>query len=295
VNAARLAEQNVYLLETIAQRERADTRLAKVNESLRAEVRERRQAQAELQAAKEAAERASRAKSQFLANMSHELRTPLNHIIGFSDLVASGELGDLNLEQREYMNDVLGSGRHLLAIINDLLDLSRIESGRTELEVTDVDLGRLCAASVGFVEDMAAEKQLRIATRCKELSGPIRADERRLRQVLINLLANAVKYTPEGGAVELSARCRADQPDWVEVAVRDTGIGLDSADLERIFDDFEQVEGAVDRRFGGTGLGLALTRRLVELHRGRIWAESAGPGRGSTFRFCIPQSYSCEE
>jgi signal transduction histidine kinase len=220
--------------------------------------------------------------------MSHELRTPLNHIIGFSDLVASGELGELNPDQQEYMTDVIDSSRHLLAIINDLLDLSRIESGRTELESGVVDLVAVCAASVGFVRSMATEKRQSIKTRFGILPDPIRADERRLRQILINLLANAVKYTPEKGSIEVSVRCCSTRPDHVEIAVRDSGIGLNGADLDRIFEDFEQVEGAMDRRFGGTGLGLALTRRLVELHGGEIWAESEGPGRGSTFRFVIP-------
>jgi signal transduction histidine kinase len=242
---------------------------------------------------RKAAEAANRAKSEFLANMSHELRTPLNHIIGFTELVADKNFGGLNETQEEYLNDVLDSGRHLLSLINDILDLSKVEAGRLDLDVSDVDLRHLLESSLVLIKEKALKHGIRLTMNLDGIPESIRADERKVKQILYNLLSNAAKFTPDGGEIELSARrLNGDQGgedgEVVEVAVRDTGIGLRRGDLERIFDPFEQVEQSRNRKYQGTGLGLSLTKSLVELHGGQIRAESEGEGKGSTFRFTIP-------
>ena len=259
--------------------------------------------------AKKAAEEANRAKSDFLANMSHELRTPLNHILGFTELVVDKQAGDLNREQQEYLEDVLGSGRHLLSLINDILDLSKVEAGKLELEVSEVNLRGLLESSLTMVKEKALKHGIRLSQKIDGVPDWIGADQRKLKQILYNLLANAVKFTPEGGTVVLAARSLSYRQDgwvagngqgveipsqlpeesrWVEVSVRDTGIGLKKENLERIFSPFEQADNTAGRRYQGTGLGLSLTRRLVELHGGKCWAESEGEGKGSKFNFVIP-------
>jgi signal transduction histidine kinase len=243
----------------------------------------------ELERATVQAEAANRAKTAFLANMSHELRTPLNHVIGFTELVVSRELGALNARQAEYLSDALASGRHLLALINDVLDLSKVEAGKMALALAEVDLGSLLEQSMSVMADKATEKQLMLETRIGTLPR-IAADERKLRQVLLNLLSNAVKFTPPGGRVTLAARPTeaSGGAPGVEIAVIDTGIGLRAEDLERIFRPFEQVEDSASRSFPGTGLGLSLSRELVRLHGGSIRAQSPGVGAGSTFTFLLP-------
>ncbi|HET6486171.1 MAG TPA: ATP-binding protein, partial [Spirochaetia bacterium] len=252
------------------------------------DVAERRRL--DLEQAKSEAEAANRAKSAFLAKMSHELRTPLNHIIGFTELVTSRGAGPLNDVQGEYLGDALDSGRHLLALVNDILDLSKVEAGKVTLTLREVDLGTLLSESVTVVQDRAAHQGLRLEAR---LDGPpvrILADELRLKQVLYNLLSNAVKFTPAGGSITLEMR-RIQTPehgDSVEVSVRDTGIGIRSEDLSRIFNPFEQVKAEPGRSTQGTGLGLSVSRELVRLHHGEIRAESPGLGRGSTFVVLLP-------
>jgi len=293
--------------------------LVKVNETLQGEITVRRQTHEEMKHAKEAAENASQAKTDFLANMSHELRTPLNHIIGFSELIVDGQFGDINETQEEYLNDVLESSRHLLSLINDILDLSKIEAGKLELECSDVDIHELCDRSLNMVKDKALKHGIQLSTEMARTPSVIRADERNLKQVMYNLLSNAVKFTPDGGRVRLETRViecqvrsgrRWVDPDemkviqddcpgstmspaerrheYLEVSVSDTGIGLRPEDCKRVFQPFEQADGSLSRRYEGTGLGLSLTKKLVELHGGKIWAESAGEGKGSTFRFAIP-------
>ena len=233
------------------------------------------------------AETASNAKSEFLANMSHELRTPLNHIIGFTELVIDGRQGDLNKIQEEYLSNVLQSSRHLLSLVNDILDLSKVEAGKTEMKPAPVNLKHVMQNSLIMVKEKAAKQGIRLSLDTDGIPETITADERKLKQILYNLMANAVKFTPDRGNVNCTAR-HLDSDGCVEISVTDTGIGLKPNDLERIFDPFEQVNGSAGRQYKGTGLGLSLTKKLVELHGGRIWAESAGEGKGSKFSFTLP-------
>ena len=230
----------------------------------------------------EAVETASRHKSEFLANMSHELRTPLNAIIGFSQVLKQQMFGELNAAQAEYVDDVLSSGEHLLNLINDILDLAKVEAGRMELQPTTFALPGLLDNAMSMVRERATRQGLRLATETDPSVGLIEADERKVKQILFNLLSNAVKFTPSGGSVTLAATADDGQ---VEISVRDTGVGIGAEDQARIFEEFTQVgKGATQE---GTGLGLALTRRLVELHHGRLSVASE-PGAGSTFTVWLP-------
>ncbi len=254
------------------------------------DVTERRRNQA-LQQAKMAADKANQAKSEFLANMSHELRTPLNHIIGFTELVADRHFGPLNETQADYLQDVLHSSQHLLELINDILDLSKVEAGKMAVDPTAFQLEEVLQGSLTMVKEKSLKHGIRLDLLMGGAPAVISADKRKFKQIIYNLLSNAVKFTPEGGRVSLAAAKipgnNGDRP-LVEISVKDTGIGLAGEDLKRIFNTFEQVESSVDRHFEGTGLGLALSQRLVELHGGKIWAESEGPGRGSRFVFTLP-------
>ena len=240
---------------------------------------------AELGRLYEQVEFANRNKSEFLASMSHELRTPLNAIIGFSEVLVEKMFGELNDKQLEYLKDIHSSGHHLLTLINDILDLSKIEAGRMELELASFDLAALLEGSMMLVRERAARHGLALALDVDEAIGEWVADERKVKQVVINLLSNAVKFTPPGGSVSLRAR-RSDGA--VEVAVVDTGVGLAEADQALVFEAFRQASGAQLRKSEGTGLGLSLAKRLVELHGGAIRVESA-LGRGSTFAFTLPE------
>jgi signal transduction histidine kinase len=228
---------------------------------------------------------ASRHKSEFLATMSHELRTPLNAIIGFSEVLLERMFGEINAKQEEYLRDVLSSGRHLLTLINDILDLSKIEAGRMDLERGTFSLRTALENGVTMVRERASRHEIQVGldvgTELDEVSG----DERKVKQVIYNLLSNAVKFTPDGGRVDVSA---AREDGHVRVIVRDTGIGIAPDDQERIFEEFSQVGRDPERSREGTGLGLTLSKRFVELHGGRITVEST-PGKGSAFSFTLPQ------
>jgi signal transduction histidine kinase len=237
----------------------------------------------ELERLYEELETVSRHKSEFLANMSHELRTPLNAIIGFSEVLHEQMFGELNEQQLGYVGDVLEAGRHLLSLINDILDLAKVEAGRMELELADVVLGDALRSGVTMHAERATRAGIELELTLDPRIVTIRADERKLRQVVFNLLSNAVKFTPQGGRIDVSAK-PAD--GFVEVAVADTGSGIAPEDLELVFEEFQQA-GDSGKRTEGTGLGLPLSRRFIELHGGRLWAESI-PGRGSTFRFTLP-------
>jgi signal transduction histidine kinase len=238
----------------------------------------------ELQRLYDELEAVSRHKSEFLATMSHELRTPLNAIIGFSDLLQLQSFGELNERQLGYVEDVLDSGRHLLSLINDILDLSKIEAGKMELDLSDVSLRSALESGVTMHAERAVKAGVELALDFEWDDVTFRADERKLRQVVFNLLSNAVKFTPAGGRVGVSAHV-AD--GVVEVAVRDTGPGIAPEELELIFEEFRQSRGGSHARQEGTGLGLPLSRRFVELHGGRLWVESVR-GEGSVFRFTLP-------
>jgi signal transduction histidine kinase len=229
-----------------------------------------------------ALEVASGHKSEFLASMSHELRTPLNAVIGFSDVLLERMFGELNERQEEYVRDIRDSGRHLLELINEILDLSKVEAGRMDLEPALLSLPALLEQGLALVRERASRQRLTVALAVAPEVGEVWADEIKLKQVVVNLVTNAVKFTPVGGSVEVDARVVGDE---ATVTVRDTGIGIAPSDQERIFEAFQRG----DRRASteGTGLGLTLSKRFVELHGGRMWVESA-VGAGSTFGFAIP-------
>jgi two-component system, NtrC family, sensor kinase len=228
-------------------------------------------------------EAASRHKSEFLANMSHELRTPLNAVIGFSEALTERMFGELNDKQDEYLKDIHASGQHLLSLINDILDLSKIEAGRMELEVTHFDLPMAIDNALTLIRERAARRSIALHTTVDERLGQIQGDERKIRQVLLNLLSNAIKFTPEGGRIDVGAKPVAGS---IEVSVSDTGVGIAPEDQEVVFEEFRQV-GTAEKRVEGTGLGLALSRKFIELHGGKIWVKSE-VGAGSTFTFTIP-------
>jgi PAS domain S-box-containing protein len=300
----------ISISRDITAAKKADEDLRRAHDELEMRVYQRTE---ELKRANEALETANRAKTDFLANMSHELRTPLNHIMGFTELILDRQCGEINEVQAEYLNDVLESSGHLLSLINDILDLSKVEAGKLELQATDVHLRILLESGMGMVKEQAIKHRIEFLTAIEDGIETIQADERKLKQILYNLLSNAVKFTPDGGLVTIAAgylfpregqwftrqgqpvRLPADGNDpllkreqLIGISVQDTGIGIQGEDLQRILAPFEQGEGAVSRRYQGTGLGLSLTVRLVELHGGRIWAESGGKGKGSTFYFVIP-------
>jgi len=251
------------------------------------DITKQMQADLELRKAKEAAESADVAKSSFLAQMSHELRTPLNAIIGFSEILEDQTFGPLNERQSRYINHVHASGLHLLELINQILDLSKVEAGKMELYLSPVNISQLLESGIVMIMEKARKHGIKIDLHIEaELSGAgIQADEIKLRQIIFNLLSNAAKFTPDGGRVELLAWKDADE---LIISVSDTGVGIKREDRERIFEAFEQLDSSYTRRQQGTGLGLALARSLVELHGGRIWAESEGEGKGSKFTFTIP-------
>jgi signal transduction histidine kinase len=276
--------------------EQAHNALMVARDNLEKRVQERTAA---LLNSKKEADKANKAKSEFLANMSHELRTPLNHIIGFTELVLDKNFGDLNKTQKEFLNDVVGSSYHLLSLINDILDLSKIEAGKLELNPSLVNLPELLENSLFMFKEKAMKHSIQLNLEVNASIKTISADERKLKQIIYNLLSNAVKFTPDGGTVSLTAQeCKLDDAEFsdmentndsgIKITVTDTGIGINANELNLIFNPFEQVETSKSRAFQGTGLGLSLTKRLVELHGGRVWAESEGEDKGSIFSFTLP-------
>ncbi|MCK9419982.1 MAG: ATP-binding protein [Nitrospirae bacterium] len=302
LNARRITQEEIgtqlilLAIEDVTEKMRLERELAE-------RTRDAKKAQFE-------AEAATMAKSDFLANMSHELRTPLNSIIGFSEVLEDQLLGSLNASQRENVMYILKAGRHLLSLINDILDLSKVESGKMELDVESVPLRELLDASLVMQREKAARHGITLDIQIEpDKAIVIEADERKLKQILFNLLSNAVKFTPEGGSVHVAARLTRDEgrgttdeggkasivpaseasgpPSSIEISVTDTGIGIKQEDLPKLFTEFSQLASVYDKKYEGTGLGLALTKKLVELHGGKIWVESEF-GKGSLFAFVIP-------
>ncbi|MDQ6712479.1 MAG: response regulator [Candidatus Dormibacteraeota bacterium] len=261
---ARLKDSNRYLMRQHAALRRADEEILQVNRQL---------------------EQSSRYKSEFLANMSHELRTPLNAIMGFSEILLDVTMNLTAGERTEFLRNIHSSGQHLLGLINDILDLAKIEAGKMELHAEDMPVVEALQEVTAILDPMARQQGLQLRTVGAAGAGVIKADRSKFKQVLYNLLSNAVKFTPAPGTITVSVKDSAEQ---LTVSVEDTGIGMKPEDLPKLFREFEQIDGSYTRRYQGTGLGLALCRRFVEMHGGRIWAESQF-GKGSIFTFTIPR------
>lgn len=285
----------------ITARKRMEEELENYSMELEARVQQRTK---ELEEKTIQAEAANRAKSDFLANMSHELRTPLNSIIGFSEILEDGMAGPIADNQKELLNDISTSGKRLLSLINDILDLSTVEAGKMQLELSEFNLEEIIDGSLVMFKEKAMKHTITIAAEVEAGIGAIVADERKLKQVLFNLLSNAFKFSPDGGSVSVAARQmvsdvglgigRESKPQspnrdrsYLQISVTDTGIGISPEDQNKLFQPFQQIDSALSRKYAGTGLGLNLCKRFVELHEGRIWVESV-EGKGSKFTFAIP-------
>jgi len=255
------------------------------------DISDRKQVERALQQTNQELARATRMKDEFLANMSHELRTPLNAVLGMAEGLQDEVFGPLNERQQKALRTIINSGDHLLELINDILDLAKIEAGQMTLDPTPVAVSYLCSSSLPFVQTQAQEKGLVLKVQVSDHLPDVLVDERRLRQVLINLLNNAVKFTPSGGIVTLSAHFLdapiTGDPAWLRITVSDTGIGIAPADLDKLFKPFVQIESALNRQYSGTGLGLALVQRMVDLHGGRVQVNSE-VGVGSQFSVDLP-------
>jgi signal transduction histidine kinase len=319
----------IHVVRDITERKHLEQQVKAHNEQLELLVFERTRAlentNKELVLRREEAEAASRSKTDFLANMSHELRTPLNAIMGFSEIMLMGMAGPVSDKQREFLGDISKSGNHLLSLITDILDLSKVESGKVELEPDQVIVGELVSGSLLLFKEKALKHAVKVESSIDPAVPQIVADRRKLKQVLVNLLSNAFKFTPDGGSVRVETRLIADcglriadgpspQPsmtrgglssgeegsqseirnlksaihgNFIEFSVADTGHGIEPEQQQLLFRPFQQIDSSLTRKHAGTGLGLSLCRRFIELHGGRIWVESE-PGKGSTFRFAVP-------
>jgi two-component system, sensor histidine kinase and response regulator len=281
--------------------------MKELNERLEENVKELELRRQEAEEAKIEAMQANRAKSDFLANMSHELRTPLNSIIGFSEVLEDALAGKLTEKQKEYVHDIYESGEHLLSLINDILDLAKVESGKLELDVRRFFVREVLQSSMSMLREKGLRHNICLDLRLDPGAEiEISADERKFKQIMFNLLSNAIKFTPDGGNVTVAARRVKSEElaerstkeaaahlaphtsqDFIEISVTDTGIGIEREDMLKLFREFSQLETAFTKKYEGTGLGLALCKKLVELHDGTIWVESEF-GKGSKFTFALP-------
>jgi len=290
-NDIALLRLSSEIIGNALERKAATDQLAKLNEELKSfnlqletKVEERTR---QLEEAVGVAEASNKAKSDFLASMSHELRTPLNAIIGFSQVLHEKYFGDLNDKQSEYVVDIVDSGKHLLSLINDILDLSKIEAGKMELDVSEVKVADLLHNSLVMIKEKALAHSISLDLQIADnINGTkIKGDERRLKQVMFNLLSNSAKFTPDGGAITIVARKEEKELD---ISVSDTGIGMTQQEQKRLFEAFYQASGGIKGKTPGTGLGLAITKSIIEKHGGKIWVESEGTNKGSKFTFTLP-------
>jgi signal transduction histidine kinase len=292
VNQLNTSTISIEQLETeIERRQKVERQLQDSHQDLEKRVLERT---AQLENAKIEAESANRSKSDFLANMSHELRTPLNHIIGFTELITDEKFGPLNDIQREYLGDSLSSGKHLLTLINDILDLSKVEAGKLELHLGDVEIQELLQKCLVMFKEKAMKHSLKLEVVINnDVPKKIIADHMKMKQITYNLVSNAVKFTPDGGEilikVSICEMIEGEERNILQFSVTDNGIGIDKKDQANIFNPFEQAGDAPESPQGGTGLGLALTKKFIELHGGDIEVQSKGLGKGATFTFTLPQ------
>jgi two-component system CheB/CheR fusion protein len=268
-----LGKQRVILLaiEDITERKETEKVMGKAHEELEALATELK--------------RAALVKTEFLSNMSHELRTPLNSINGFSEVLYDETFGPLNVKQKQYVNNVLTSGKHLLLLINQILDMAKIEAGKVKLTLSFLQMKSLLNEISLLVADMVSKKKIEMVLEIAEDMPNIEADELKVREIIYNLLSNAVKYTPEGGKIGIRAK-KADSE--IEVVVWDTGVGIASENMEKIFEGFFRVDTPYSRVTEGTGLGLPLSKKLVELHGGKLSVESEGLDKGTSVRFTLP-------
>jgi two-component system CheB/CheR fusion protein len=268
-----LGKQQVILLaiEDITERKETENVMGKAHEELEALATELK--------------RVAQVKTEFLANMSHELRTPLNSINGFSEVLYDETFGPLNVKQKQYVNNVLTSGKHLLLLINQILDMAKIEAGKVKLTLSFLQMKSLLNEISLLVADMVSKKKIEMVLEIAEDMPNIEADELKVREIIYNLLSNAVKYTPEGGKIGIRAK-KADSE--IEVVVWDTGVGIASENMEKIFEGFFRVDTPYSRVTEGTGLGLPLSKKLVELHGGKLSVESEGLDKGTSVRFTLP-------
>ncbi|MFH0976468.1 MAG: ATP-binding protein [Spirochaetota bacterium] len=281
----RVRERTAEIRNEIAERIKAEEELKKYQAHLTELVKERTE---KLEVAVAAADEANRAKSDFLANMSHELRTPLNSIIGFSEVLQDSMFGDLNEKQLSYLHYIESSSHHLLDLINDILDLSKVEAGKMELEVSSMNVNETAQMAISMVCEKAIKHRIDLSLKIEpDADISLEADQRKIKQVLFNLLSNAVKFTPDGGKVALLIGRTHPENDSLMVTVTDTGVGIKPEEIGKLFQEFTQLESSLEKRYEGTGLGLALSKKLVELHGGEISVKSEF-GKGSSFSFTIP-------